>query len=563
MKKFLIGLAIFLVVFIVLPAGFVFIFLFDTGKMPVDYNENFNKDDWAKALVVDSLDNTATTQTARFEVSENDINNFIHTALAGNDQFNKYVTQLAVDITEDSYVVSISGKLSFFETRAQLKATLEKMIVSSNGFEEEAYVLKVENITLGRLSHIKEVALFFMKQFLNNDSLDALATNLKVHTDLQNSCIFIYASDLRELINTAVTGEGAGQTAFFLTFINDFLNQGLLEFDFYGGDKFSVVLKLDKLTGNDYGVGEYVAYKMPYENTTTKIAPKGHEKKLSLDSIREAVVTLLDASLIQEADMSAVADYLFNGYDSTNPNAPSCDLSSIGILNKTTYPGFKDIYTQTSIDNILTSRVVEFPDYSDSLNSFELADIKESDINEYLKSQHMLGIKYFLERSLDTGAHKANYIALDNAYINLLSNKAIITAGLNVNGLETTVTLPMVKNETESSGSALVYDSEPLYYGATPESGEPLTLAPETETLIFNTLKDSIKDDSFIFLEGGKLKIDFAAIISNQLINSIDTGNPIYDAAYKAFLNNAHYEVSVVGDAVELNSSIKLVANRA
>ena len=168
MKKFLIGLAIFLVVFIVLPVGFVFIFLFDTGKMPVQYDDTFNKDNWAKALVVDSLDNTATTQTARFEVSENDINNFIHTALAGNDQFNKYVTQLAVDITEDSYVVSISGKLSFFETRAQLKATLEKMIVSSNGFEEEAYVLKVENITLGRLSHIKEVALFFMKQFLNN-----------------------------------------------------------------------------------------------------------------------------------------------------------------------------------------------------------------------------------------------------------------------------------------------------------------------------------------------------------------------------------------------------------
>ena len=97
MKKFLIGFAIFLVVFIVLPIGFVFIFLFDTGKMPVEYNDSFNKEEWSKALVVDSLDYAPTDQVARFEVSEADINNFIHSAIKDNAQFNQYVTQLAVD----------------------------------------------------------------------------------------------------------------------------------------------------------------------------------------------------------------------------------------------------------------------------------------------------------------------------------------------------------------------------------------------------------------------------------------------------------------------------------
>ena len=563
MKKFLKGLVIFLVIFIVLPVAFVFIFLFDTGKMPVQYSDTFNKEDWTKALVVDSLDTAPTERVVRFEVSENDINNFIHDALKDNAQFNEYVTQLAVDITDDSYVLSISGKLSFFETRAKLTATLDKEIVISNGFEAEAYVLRVKNITLGRLSHVRDVALFFMRQFLNNQTLDALTENLKIHTDLQNSCIFIYASDLRELINSVVMGDGAGETAFFFTFINDFLDQGLLEFNFYGNDTFGIDLKLDKLTGNDYGEGQYVCYDMPYDNTTTKLSINGQEKKLSLDVIREAVVSLLDAGLIQTTDMSAVAEYLFNGYNATEPNAPSCDLSSIGILNKTTYVGFKDIYAETSIDNILTTGVATFPDYSDSINSFELVEIKESDVNEYLKSQHMLGIKYFLERTKEDGKHKANYIALDNAYINLLEEKAIITAGLNVNGLETTVTLPMVKNATESSGSCLVYDAEPLYFGATPESGEPMTLSPDTETLIFNTLKDSIKDDSFVFLGDGKLQIDFAAILT-QAVDSINTGNPVYDAAYKAFLNNhANYSIEVVGNSVDLNTSLKLVANRA
>lgn len=529
--------------------------------MNVKYKESFNKEDWSKALVVDSLDYAPTEKVARFEVSENDINNFIHSALAGNDQFNKYVSQLAVDITDDSYVLSISGKLSFFETRARLTATLEKMYVSSNGFEEEAYVLTVKNITLGRLAHVKEVALFFMRQFLNNDSLDALAKNLKVHTDLQNSCIFIYASDLRELINTAVTGEGAGENAFFFTFINDFLDQGLLEFNFYKDNKFSVDLKLDKLTGNDYDEGQYVYYNMPYENTTTKLTINGEQKKLSLDVIREAIVSLLNDGLIQTTEMKAVSDYLFNGYNATENNAPSCDLSSIGIVNKAAYVGFKDVITEESMDNILISHVATFPGYDPALDSFELVEVKESDVNDYLKSQQMLGIKYFLERTTEDGKHKANYIALDNVYINLLSDKAIISAGLNINGLETTVTLPMILNETESTGSCLVYDAEPLYYGETPESGEPLTLAPETETLVFNTLKEAIKDDSFFFVAEGKLKIDFNAIL-DEAISSISTGDPVYDLAYKTFLNHADYDIQVIGDSVDLNSSIKVIANR-
>ena len=561
MKKFFRGLLIFLIVFIVLPVAFVFIFIFDTGKMKVDYNDNFTKEGWSKALVVDSLDYTTTEKVARFQVSENDINNFIHDALKDNAQFNQYVSQLAIDITDDSYVLNISGKLSFFETRAKLTATLEKMYVASNGFEEEAYVLKVEGLTLGRLSHVKEVIMFLLSRFLNNSTIDALATNLKLHTDLQNSCLFIYASDLREIINSAVMGEGAGQNDFYFKFINDFLDQGLIDFDFYGDDTFSIDLKLDRLTGNDYGEGQYVCYNMPYENTTTKLTIDGVEKKLSLDVIREAIVSLLDDGKIQTSDMSAVSDYLFNGYDSAHPNAPSSDLSSIGISNKTTYVGFKDIITEASIDNILISHVATFPSYDPAINSFELVEFKESDINDYLKSQKMLGIKYFLERTMENGKHKANYIALDNAYINLLSNKAIVSAGLNVNGLETTVTLPMLLNESESDGSCLVYDAEPLYYGATPEGGEPLTLQPETETLIFNTLKDSIKDDSFFFMEDGKLKIDFAAILSDAK-DAINTGDSAYDLAYKVFLNHADYDIQVIGDSVDVNSTIKVVANR-
>ena len=562
MKKFFKVLLILLVIFVVLPVALAFIFIFDTGKMPVDYDDNFNKEEWSKALVVDSLDYAPTEQVARFSVSENDINNFIHDALKDNAKFNEYVTQLAVDITDDSYVINVSGKLSFFETRAKLTATLEKMMVASNGFEEEAYVFTVKGVSLGRLTKIKEVIMFFLRQFLNNETLDALTTELKIHTDLKNSCIFIYASDLRDLINNVVMSDGAGENAFFFTFINDFLNQGLLEFNFYRNDEFGIDVKLNKLTGNDYGEGQYVYYNMPYEDTATKLTINGVEKKLSLDVIREAIVSLLNSNTIDVAQMSTVSDYLFYGYDPADGgNAPSCDLSSIGITNKTAYVGFKDVITETSMDSIFVSRVAEFAGYDPSLHTFDLVELHESDVNGYMKSQKMLGIKYFLERTVDGNTHKANYIALDNAYINLTSNKAIITAGLNINGLETIVTLPMLLNNEESTGSCLVYDAEPLYFGATPESGEALSLQPETEALIFSTLKDSIKDESFFFVDNGQLKIDFGAILQNA-IDSVNTGNLAYDTAYKAFLNSAQYHIQVVGDDVALNSTIKVVANR-
>ena len=56
-------------VFIVLPVALVFIFVFDTGKMKVKYDENFTKEKWTNALVVDSLDYTKEDNAVKFVVT--------------------------------------------------------------------------------------------------------------------------------------------------------------------------------------------------------------------------------------------------------------------------------------------------------------------------------------------------------------------------------------------------------------------------------------------------------------------------------------------------------------
>ena len=559
MKKFFIALAVILTVFVILPVALTFILFFDTGKMNVTYDEHYSKEHMAQALVVDSLDNTVSDKVAKFSVSENDINNMIHEATKDNEEFNKYITQLAIDITDDSYVFNLSGRASFFETRAKLTATLRKEYVAYKGSEKEAYVFTIKGMSLGRVSGLKGVVMFFLKQFLNNSTIDTLTASLKLHTDLENSKIFIYSSDLRDLINEAVSEEN-GTSEFYFTFINDFFDHNLIELKAYDNNALTINVKLDKLTGNDYGTGEYVYYKMPYEDTLTKLTINGTEKKLSLDVIREAIVSLLDDKLITTAQMSAVSDYLFNGYNGAN--APECSLTSIGINNKETYQGF-NLIAASSMDETFKNSVADFDGYSALQNAFDIVNLNESDINNYLKTRNIFGHKYFLQREIENGKNKVNYIALDNAYINFLEDKAIFSAGLNINGLETMITMPMNLDEDNSEGMSLVYSPDELYFGATPEDGVKLTLQTSTERVIFKTLKEAMggeTDKSFTFSEDGTLTISFDSIV-NEAINGISSSK----AAYKAFLQNpaTHFGISVVGDKVTDNAVIKISASQA
>ena len=555
MKKFFKALVIILIVFIIIPVALVFILFFDTGKMKVNYDDNFNNEDWAKALVVDSLDNTETNKAAKFIVTQDDINNLIHGAFKDNKDLSNYLTQLAVEITDDHYIINASGKLYFFETRAKLHATLDRKIVDNGSIEAEAFVFTVDKLSLGRLSQLKEVVMFFLKQFLKNSTLDALTASLKLHTDLQHSCIFIYADDLREILNSAVTDE-SGKSEFYFTFINDFLDKNLLEFDFYGNKAFTVSVGLEKLTGNDYGEGQYIAYNMKYEDTTTKLTINGEEKKLSLQVIKEALKYLVDNHLIQEKDLSKVSDFLFHGYDGVF--TPDGDFSSIGIPVKSAYHGF-NLSNADSLEDTLKAGVSSFADYSPSINSFDICKLNESVINDFLKTQNVFGMKYFLTRDVKNDGIKINYIALDNAYINLLNEGCIITIGLNINGLETIITLEMELDKNNDDNSKLVYNTSNTYFG---KKSESLMLSNDTEELIFETLENAVVSDTFRFSKEGTLTIEFGNII-NQSINMINTGDATYDNLYKNFLrNDSTHSIRVNGEKVEDNAEVIISANR-
>ena len=164
MKKFFKGLLITLVVLIILPIALLFIFVFDTGKMSITYDDNFTQQTMSQKLVVDSLDKTVSDKQIKFSLTEQDINNYIYAGIKNNDKLNQYLTQLAIDIKEDSYVLNVSGKAWFFETRAKLTTTLSKETVVSSDGEKEAFVLTVKKMTLGRLTKLKEVISLIMKQ---------------------------------------------------------------------------------------------------------------------------------------------------------------------------------------------------------------------------------------------------------------------------------------------------------------------------------------------------------------------------------------------------------------
>ena len=559
MKKFFKGLLLTLVVLIILPIALLFIFVFDTGKMAVTYDDNFTQEAMSKKLVVDSLDNTVTDKKVEFSISEQDINNYIHAAIKDNALLNKYLTQLAIDIKEDSYILNVSGKAWFFETRAKLTTTLSKETVVSADGEKEAFVLTVKKMTLGRLTKLKEVISFFLSRFINNETIDALTNSIHLHSDLKNSKLFIYTSDLREMINKGISG-GSGTSDFYFSFINDFLDLNLINIDFYGGESLNIDVNLERLTGNDYdaSLGENVYYPMNYDATTTKLLINGEEKKLSLDVIREALVYLMNQPnpTVNMSNINLVSAFLFNGYNGTNV-VNGVDLSPIGITVPETYRGF-NLVTSEDIDTILANAISTFDGYSMSLNSFDIAKLKESEINLFMKAQSALGHKFFLQREVSDGQNKINYIALDNAYMNLYGDAAIISVGLNINGLETWTTLKMDADLANTDTHKLVYKPGNLYFG---KASENLTVSEESRKVIYETLAEAVDQSSFRFDREGTMTISFDSLLTNA-INSIDTSNPIM-SQYKAFLqNNADISVTIEGDAVTDNSSVKIQAVR-
>ena len=556
MKKFFKGLLITLVVLIILPIALLFIFVFDTGKMAVNYDETFSAETMAKNLVVDSLDHTKENKKVEFSISEADINNYIHAAIKDNDKLNEYLTQLALDIKEDSYVLNISGKAWFFETRAKMHTTITKETVASFDGEKEAFVLTVNKMTLGRLTKLKEVISFFLSRYINDSTIDALTAAIHLHSDLKNSKLFIYTEDLRDMINKGVSG-GSGTSDFYFSFINDFLDLNLVNIDFYGGESLSIDVNLERLTGNDYdaSLGENVYYPMNYDATTTKLMINGEEKKLSLDVIRDACVSLMNQQLITMNDINSVSDYLFNGYNGSN--APSANLTSIGIPVKETYKGF-NLVTSENIDDLFKNAISTFDGYSMSLNSFDIAKLKESEINLFMKTQSALGHKFFLQREVADSQNKINYVALDNAYMNLYGDTAIISVGLNINGLETWTTLKMVADTTNTDAHKLVFKPDALYFG---KASENLTVSDETKKVIYETLAEAVDQSSFKFERDGKMTISFDSLF-DAAVNSIDTSNPIM-AEYKTFLqNSADISVVVEGDNVTDNSTVKIQAVR-
>lgn len=556
-KGLIIFLIIFLVVFVITP-GTLFLLVYDTSMMKVTLDESFDQEKFTNSLVYDSLDNVKDDGLVKFSVSESDINNLIYSTYKENTELKKYLKQMAVDVKNDKYVFNISAKLGFFQTRLKLTTKLEKtMIAKDGGAEEEAYAFIIKDITLGKLP-MKDLAMTILKNAITEDVKNSLHDSpLKLNIDLDKSRFYIFTSDFTSMINEAMGSASSSSEygTFLASFINDFLESQLLQLDFYGNESLTAQVNLNKITGNDYDEGQYVNYSMPYEDTTTNLSFGGEQKKLSLDTIRDALVVLLNNNLVTKEQMSDVSEYLFNGYHDSN--APSCDLSAIGISDKTTYKGF-NLYPNFSIDSLVSNLITNFSQYDSSQNSFNIANLSESDINRYLHTQRIFGNKYFLTSEVEAGQYKSSYVAFDNAYINVTNDKAVLSIGLNVNGLETILTILLDYDAALSSGTKLVYNTVELYFGGTNEDGSRIAASEGTKSLMFTTLGGSVNCSSFTFSQDGKLTIDFADIIE-QGAASIGIGN----AEYKNFLQNeATIAVSVDGTDIVDNSVIRIVANR-
>ena len=209
------------------------------------------------------------------------------------------------------------------------------------------------------------------------------------------------------------------------------------------------------------------------------------------------------------------------------------------------------------MDDVLKNAAATFSGYSSSLNSFDIASITENQLNSFIQSQGALGHKYLLHREIADSNNKVNYIAVDNAYMNITNNAAIISVGLNLNGLETYITVKMDLDATESTNK-LVFKPNKIYFG---KEEKGLAISQDTSKVIYETLAQAMNQSSVKFEEDGTMTISFDGLI-NQVVDSIDTSNPV-SAQYKNFLqNSADLKVVVEGSEITDNSVVKIQAIR-
>lgn len=426
-KKKHTGLKIFLIVLlviIVLPIALAYALLYDGNTKQTEVSSDFSITEYANTIMTDSLD-FSLDENPRASIRVGDVlfDNLLSLALqklpsAATSVVKKAYVQIYNNDTYEFYVDLLGYPI--FKSRLKLVTTLTQ---SPN---KDTLYLTITDIAIGRLGGLTWVATSFLSDSLFNDLFKNAGLSIKC--DLANKRFSYKVEDLFADIANFITGDSKLDSEMIINIAKEFSLNKLL-YVHTVDNKLSIDMDLSKIETNSYvnPLWDFITLK---DGITID------------DIVAQMKSDLKDGSL--SPDHNACKAY----FESKYQNAIE------GIEDVKKDPKFfeKAIVNSTKISGTPQTGIT---------GSGSLA---ESIFNKFIRASAIMGEAFLFKYKDKKGDYKINYIAIDNAYVDIYNSHLYIVIKLNINGFRTTMSC-ISELETSNDQFQLRFNIKEIDYG--------------------------------------------------------------------------------------------------
>ncbi len=497
-KWIILGLVL---VVLVSPIALAYGFLYDSSTSSFEVDPNFNKEDEFLKMSVDSLDNIKDTHKIDYSISEYTFNNLINNGISSmGESLTQFVNKAVIEFNKNQYLFTVELNLNnFFKTRLYLYTSIVKDAID----DDVSYIFNIDNIVIGRASHIYGLAKNLISKYISDEMIKDIFANFgfTITPDLANSRLIYKEKDIISDISNIVGLGGNNENAstsdnLFFAIINEFINRNAFEFN------------LEK--------EGYMGGTIDISSAETNLNFVSDEKLLDndLNSYKNNALSVLNNGIIPLEKADYLFSYLVNGYTRSsseiNNYISDKDLSSIGISDYSTYEGMTlpekvDILEEAKKDS--QNRATTF--LSDGI----ICEISEDKFDASLANQSLLGHNFVLSRKESDNEYKLNYIVVDNFYSNIVDNHFYFIVRFNMNGFPNTVVIDAKASEEEVGDFKIKFTVDDIYYG------EKLA-NEELKAVLYDLLTTSIGGEDWAavsFNESKEMIIDLSSSIDSNI----------------------------------------------
>lgn len=487
MKKLLLGI---LIPVVILAGGATTLFFLARDTSSPSYQKTSQTSEEVMSQVIsDAFASTKESKKISFSMGQDDFNQLLALAFDSVEgSVKEYVKGLEIKVAKDVYHIYCYAKASILDTKLDLACKFSE--------DKNNYYLTVDSIKVGSLP-MKSIAFFALEKVMPASQMDAFfqQSGLEIKSDYANKR-FVYEKQSAKKDLLSLLKKGTQGNALISSAVENLFDMDLITVGFTS--HIAVDIDLSPLQTNS-----------DFVDSSNVI----EEEAFGLEKNKEYIKTLLENGTIDETGNhpSYVMDFLLKGYSSLKDDEKqyidSLNLESIGIseLKKKTYSG----YQPNSIDikeSVLSSAM------NGSLIGEEGVLISEKSLNGYLQEQGILGYNYIFT-SKQENSYAVNYIALDNAYFNLIEQdgkqQMNMVLGVNINGCETSLILENTKTEDLNYGMTLT--NENIYFGTK-------KVSDSLKNSLYELIYDNLPQNEFLVFDGkGNFIINFEGYLKDYI----------------------------------------------